>query len=485
MDRRLFIDGEWVDSVGGEVLDIRDPATAEPVGRSALATRADLDRAVAAAKAALPGWAALHADQRSKILHRAADLIAERVDAIAMVLTREQGKPLPDSRKEILFSCEVYRYYAEEGRRIGGEIRPSSGSDIRSIVTSAPVGVVGGIVPWNYPVDLYAWKVAPVLAAGCTAVVKPPHETPLAIGMIVECLAQAGLPPGVLNDIPGTGPEVGAGLSAHPDIAMISATASVPAGQAIMRDSAATLKRLSLELGGHSPFVVLGDADVEAAAQAAFRRSFSNMGQICIAVNRVIVADAVYDRFVDAITALTAATELGHGIDPGVLYGPCTTDKVRRNVQTQLDDALSRGARLLTGGAVPEGAEYERGFFYRPTLIDNIGDGSLVLREETFGPLTAIQRSRSDAEARQLANATPFGLAAYVYCGDVGRGWRFAEGLEAGQIGVNVNDTTELQAPFGGWKMSGIGRELGPEGLMTFREQKHIKLRLGGDSVST
>ncbi|MBE2274838.1 MAG: aldehyde dehydrogenase family protein [Rhodobacteraceae bacterium] len=479
MNRKLFINGQWVDALGGETLEIRDPANGEAVGTSALAMRADLDRAVAAAKAALPLWGAMHADERARILHRAADLIEERVDAIAMVLTREQGKPVPDSRKEILFSCEVYRYYAEEGRRIGGEIRPSSRSDIRSIVTSAPVGVVGGIVPWNYPVDLYAWKVAPVLAAGCTAVVKPPHETPLAIGMVVQCLADAGLPPGVLNDIPGTGPEVGAGLSAHPDVAMISATASVPAGQAIMRDSAATLKRLSLELGGHSPFVVLDDADVEEAAQAAFRRGFSNMGQICIAVNRIIVAGPVYDRFVEAITAITAATELGHGVNPGVLYGPCTTDKVRRNVQNQLEDALSRGARLLTGGSVPKGDAYERGFFYRPTLIDNIAEGSTVLRQETFGPLTAIQRAGSDAEALRLANATPFGLAAYVYSGDVGRGWRFAEGLEAGQIGVNVNDTTELQAPFGGWKMSGIGRELGPEGLMTFREKKHIKLRLG------
>jgi acyl-CoA reductase-like NAD-dependent aldehyde dehydrogenase len=480
MDRKLFIGGKWVGALGGEVAEIRDPATGDMVGTSALAMRADLDRAVAAAKAALPGWASMHADARAKILRRAADLIEERADAIAMVLTREQGKPVPDSRKEILFSCEVYRYYAEEGRRIGGDIRPSSRSDIRSIVTSAPVGVVGGIVPWNYPVDLYAWKVAPVLAAGCTAVVKPPHETLLAIGMVVQCFADSGLPPGVLNDIPGTGPEVGAGLSAHPDVAMISATASVPAGQAIMRDSAATLKRLSLELGGHSPFVVLDDADVEEAAQVAFRRGFSNMGQICIAVNRIIVADAIYDRFVEAITTITAATELGHGVNPGVLYRPCTTDKVRRNVQSQLDDALSRGARLLTGGAVPKGETYDNGFFYRPTLIDNIAAGSAVLKEETFGPMTAIQRAGSDVEALHLANATPFGLAAYVYSRDIGRAWLFAEKLEAGQIGVNVNDTTELQAPFGGWKMSGIGRELGPEGLMTFRERKHIKLRLGG-----
>ncbi len=480
MDRKLFIGGAWVAAKAGQVLEIRDPANGEPVGTSALAMAADADRAVAAARAALPDWSAMHADARAKILHRAADLIESRVEEIATLLTREQGKPLPDSRKEILFSCEVYHYYAEEGRRIGGQLRPSSRADIRSVVTSSPVGVVGGIVPWNYPVDLYAWKVAPVLAAGCTAVVKPPHETPLAIALVVQCLQDAGVPPGVLNDIPGTGPEVGAHLSAHPDVAMISATASVPAGQAIMRAASTTLKRLSLELGGHSPFVVLDDADVDEAAQAAFRRGFSNMGQICIAVNRIIVADRLYDRFVEAITAITAATELGHGLTPGVLYGPCTTDKVRRHVQSQLDDALSRGARLLTGGAVPKGEAFDRGFFYRPTLIDGIANGSRILQEETFGPLTGILRAGSDAEALRLANSTPFGLAAYVYSQDLDRAWRFAEGLQAGQVGVNVNDTTELQAPFGGWKMSGIGRELGPEGLMTFREQKHIKLRLRG-----
>jgi succinate-semialdehyde dehydrogenase/glutarate-semialdehyde dehydrogenase len=479
MDRKLFINGRWVASVGGEVIEIRDPATSGMVGTSSLATRADLDLAVDAAREALPDWAALHPDARAKYLHRAADLIAERVEDIATLLTREQGKPVVDSRKEILFSCDVYRYYAEEGRRIGGEIRASSRSDIRSIITSAPVGVVGGIVPWNYPVDLYAWKVAPLLAAGCTAVLKPPHTTPLAIAMVAKCFEDAGLPPGVLNDIPGTGDDVGAGMSTHPGIAMISATASVPAGQAIMRESAATLKRLSLELGGHSPFVVLDDTDIEEAAAAAHRRSFSNMGQICIAVNRIIVANRIYDRFIEAITAMTAATKLGHGVEQGVLYGPCTIDKVRQNITRQLSDAMARGARLLTGGQVPEGEEFARGFYYRPTLIDQLDPASAVLHQETFGPMTAIQRADSDAEALALANATPFGLAAYVYSGDIGRAWRFAEGLEAGQIGVNVNDTTELQAPFGGWKMSGIGRELGPEGLMAFREKKHIKLRLG------
>lgn len=478
MDRQLFIGGAWRDATSGERLVITDPATGERVGSSALASRADLDRAVTAAEAALREWAGMHADQRARILHRAADLITERVDAIAETLTREQGKPVPDAKKEILFGVEVFHFYAEEGRRLGGSLRPASRSDIRNLVTTAPVGVVGGIVPWNYPVDLYAWKVAPVLAAGCTLVVKPPHETPLAIGMVVQCLADAGLPAGVLNDIPGTGPEIGAALAEHPGIRMITATASVPAGQSIMRAAAGTLKRLSLELGGQCPFVVLDDADAQEAAAAAARRSFSNMGQICIAVNRILVSRKIHDRFVDALVAETRKIKLGHGVEPGVLYGPMLNDAGRKRVAAHIDDAVSRGGRLLIGGTAPKNDAFAKGFFFEPTLVDDVPDGALALTEETFGPLAAIRQVADDAEAIRIANALPFGLAAYVYSGDLERGWGVAEAIEAGAVGVNVNDTSELHAPFGGWKMSGIGRELGPEGLLAFRETKHIKLRL-------
>ena len=478
MDRKLFIGGQWVEALGGTRARINDPATGEAVGSSALAGRADVDSAVTAAAAAFPTWAATHADERAKILHRAADLAEERIEAIAEMLTREQGKPLPDSRKEISFGIEVIRYYAEEGRRLGGSIRPSSRADIRNLVTTAPVGVVGGIVPWNYPVDLYCWKVAPVLAAGCTLVAKPPHETPLAIGLLVRCFADAGVPDGVLNDIPGTGPEVGQALSEHPGIAMITATASVPAGQSIMRAAAGNLKRLSLELGGQCPFIVLDDADPEEAAKAAARRSFSNMGQICIAVNRILVSDAIHDRFVEALVAETRKIRLGHGTKPGVLYGPMLLDSGRKRVAAHVDDAVRRGGRLLAGGGIPKGSEYERGFFFEPTLVDDVPDDAKAMTEETFGPLAAIRCVRDDAEALRVANALPFGLAAYVFSGDLERGWSLAERIEAGAVGVNANDTSELQAPFGGWKLSGIGRELGREGIEAFRQSKHIKMRV-------
>ncbi len=475
MDRELFIDGGWRKAIAGARLEIKDPATGEHVGSSALAAAADVNRAVAAAQRAQRVWADTHADERCRIMLKAADLIEARTDAIAMMLTREQGKPLPDSVKEIGFGLRVLRYYAEEGRRIEATMRPSSQAHLRNLAQSVPVGVVGAIVPWNYPVDIYCWKVGPALAAGCVMVVKPPHETPLAIGMIVECLAEAGLPPGVRNDLPGTG-EVGASLAAHPGIRMISATASVAAGRSIMRAAAEDMKRVSLELGGQCPFVVLDDADIEEAATAATRRSFSNMGQICIAVNRILVADSIHSKFLEAMTEATRKIKLGHGIESGVLYGPVLNESLRLRVARHIADGLAKGGKLIAGGNPPQGAEYACGFFFTPTLIDGAADDSLPMSEETYGPLAAIRKVKDDKEALEVANALPFGLAAYVYSRDLERAWAPAERIESGAVGVNVNDTTDIHAPFGGWKLSGLGRELGREGLNAYRETRLIRL---------
>jgi succinate-semialdehyde dehydrogenase / glutarate-semialdehyde dehydrogenase len=479
-DRDLFIDGRWRAARSGGRAPIADPATREPVGSTAIAEADDIAAAVEAAKQAGPGWAATHADDRAKILHRAADLIVQRLDALAELLTREQGKPIPDAIKEIRFGVEVIRYYAEEGRRIGGSIRASARSDVRSLVTTSPVGVVGAITPWNYPVDIYAWKIGPALAAGCTMVLKPPPETPLAIAMVVECFADAGLPDGVLNDLPGTGPGAGAALAAHPDVRMITATASTAAGRSIMRAAAETMKRLQLELGGQCPFVVLDDADIKEAAAAAARRSFSNMGQICIAVNRILVAESVHEKFLEALVAETQKMKLGHGLAPGVAYGPVLNESVRLRTRRHLADALAQGGRLIAGGSPPSGAEYERGYFFNPTVVDGADDRALVMTEESYGPIAAVRRVRDDAEALAVANALPYGLAAYVYSRDLERACAFAEALQCGSVGVNVNDTSELQAPFGGWKLSGVGRELGVEGISAYRESKHLKIRVSG-----
>ncbi len=474
----LFYDGQWRQPAREAWFVIDDPATGKRIGRTALAGIDDVDRAVAAAQAARAAWEATHASERAALLHRAADLIESRRAEIARILTAEQGKPLPDSAKEIGFGIQVLRFYAEEGRRIGGSLRPAATHGIKNIVSYHPVGVAAGIVPWNYPVDLYCWKVGPALAAGCPIIIKPPHETPFAIAKVVECFAEAGLPAGVLANLPGTGPEVGAALARHPGIAMISATASIRAGQDIARNAAGNLKRLSLELGGHAPFIVLPDADIEAAASAALRRSFSNMGQICISVNRILVHRAVHRRFLDALAAETEAIVLGHGLAAGVAYGPVLNQSVVTRVTRHVADALAKGGRLVAGGRVPVIGGLEGGHFFRPTLIDDAPLDSLPMTEETFGPLAAVRAFDTLDDMMSMANALHFGLAAYIYTEDLELGWSIADKLEFGTVGLNVNDTSELQAPFGGWKLSGFGRELGREGLEAYLEPKFLKMRV-------
>lgn len=471
-DRGLLIGGRVV--AGAEVRPVVNPTDGSLVAHYAVATPADVDRAVADAHERGRAWTALHPDERAAILRRGAAAIREHVDDIARVLTLEQGKPVPDSVKEILFGATVFEYYAEEGRRVHGSSRPNASAETMSMVSYHPVGVVAGIVPWNYPVDLYAWKVAPALAAGCPVVVKPPEEAPLAIGMVTELLVAAGLPPGTLADLPG-GADVGQRLAAHPDVAMITATCSTATGKAIMRAAAENLTRVSLELGGHCPLVVLPDADVALAARAAARRSFSNMGQICIAVNRVVVVDEVADAFVDALRAEVAGYVLGDPSDPAVGYGPCTTARVVEKARGHVADALERGARLVIGGHEPDG--FAAGHYFLPTVLDHVPADALVMTEETFGPVLAVHRVGTVGEAVAVANATDYGLAAYVYGEDLGQALAVAERIEAGGVGVNVNDVSELQAPFGGWKQSGLGRELGPEGLHAYLETKHTRVR--------
>lgn len=478
MDRGFFLNGDWTSPKGAERFLIADPATGEAVGSTLLADPETVDLAVSYAEAAAAGFAAMHARERAAILERAAALIEARVEDMALVLTREQGKPIADNRKEILFGAEVLRYYAGEALRLGGTLRPARARGIKNIVAYHPVGVAAAIVPWNYPVDLYCWKIGPAFAAGCPIVVKSPHETPLAIALLVDCLKDAGLPDGVLADVPGLGPVAGAALSAHPRVRLISATASIAAGQDIMRRAAGNLKRLSLELGGHAPFIVMADADLEEAAQAAHRRSFSNMGQICITVNRILVDRRVHNAFADLLATLTEATELGHGVAPGVAYGPVLNESVIARVEAHQADALARGGRLIAGGTRPAGDAFRHGTFYRPTVIDNAPADCLPMRSETYGPLAAMAGFGSDQEMLTLANGLEYGLAAYLYGGDLERLWALADQLDFGAVGINVNDTSELQAPFGGWKMSGMGRELGPEGLEAYLEPKHLKIRV-------
>lgn len=477
-DRGFFIGGAWHKPQGAERFDITNPATGELVGSTLLADAAIVNRAVGAAERAAPALARMAPTERADILMRAAALIDARTAEMAHLLTLEQGKPISDNVKEIAFGAEVLRYYAEEGKRIFGTIRPSSSPDIRNLVNSYPVGVAAAIVPWNYPVDIYCWKIGPAIAAGCPIVVKSPHETPLAIAMVVDCLHEAGLPAGSIADLPGYGPVAGAALAEHPRVRVISATASVPAGQAIMRAAAGNLKRTCLELGGHAPLIVTSDADLEEAAKAAHRRAYSNMGQICITVNRILVDAKVHRAFSGLMTDLAEATVIGDGTQDGIGYGPVLNGSVIERTDRHVQDACAKGGRLLAGGHVPKGADFARGHFYRPTVIDNAPLDSLPMTEESFGPIAAIAPYESEGEMLRIANSLEFGLAAYIYGRDLENIWALAEELEFGAIGVNVNDTSDLQAPFGGWKMSGVGRELGPEGLESYLETKHLKMRV-------
>jgi succinate-semialdehyde dehydrogenase/glutarate-semialdehyde dehydrogenase len=477
VDRALYLDGRWTEAAAGARANVANPAGTADAGTTAIARPDDLELAVAASQRGGPAWRDAMPDERAAVLRRCGELLDDRIDAIARTLTSEQGKTLADSAKEIAFAAEVFRYYAEEGRRVHGSVRVSQRPDIKSLVSYAPLGLVATIVPWNYPVDLYAWKVAPALAAGCTVIAKPPADAPLAIAQVVQALHDAGLPAGALADLPGGG-DLGEAISAHPAIAAIAATVSTATGRRISAGAAPTLKRVALELGGQTPFVVLDDADIDEAAAAAVRRSFSNMGQICIAVNRVLVSERRRGELAEAIVERTRALRIGDPAGADVEYGPVFDDAVLERTRSHVADALARGGRLAIGGDRLRGGVYDEGLFVAPAVIDGAPLDALVMNEETFGPVLPIAGRGTDRELLDAVNALPYGLAAYVFSADLERAWAFADRIEAGAVGINVNDVTELQAPFGGWKLSGGGRDLGPEGLHTFLQTRHIRARV-------
>ena len=471
---QMLINGEDVASLSGKVEIIYNPANQEPVAQVAVGTRQDACQALQAAKKAFPIWSATSSQERAKILHAAADLVRQRAEQIARLLTLEMGKPLKNAKMEILSSADVLDFYAEEGKRNFGEWITSSHS--RSIVLRQPVGVAALITPWNFPVDLLAWKVAPALAAGCTFVAKPPSKAPLAATEFVRAVSEAGLPAGAANVVHGPGDVVGAELVENPISRKIAFTGETQTGREIMAHAAAHIKRVSLELGGQSPFLVCADADLEAAAAAAAQRAFSNMGQICISVNRIYVAEEVAEPFTKLLVRRAERLKIGDGMLPDVDLGPMFSGAQRERTRSHVADALEKGAELLSGGSEPEGEAYEKGYFFLPTVLGRADHSMRVMREETFGPVAPIMKFKTLEEAVALANDSEYGLAAYVFTNDLKTALRAAEGLEAGGIGVNVNNVVDLQAPFGGWKESGLGRELGHWGLEAYLETKHIRL---------
>ncbi len=469
----LLINGTWVE--GREKLSVLNPADEEVIGTAAVATQAEVDAAVESAERAFQTWSRTPPAHRAALLRRAAQLVRERVDALARLLTLEQGKPLKDARGEIQASADALEYYAEEARRIFGRIIPTDVPNRRSLVIHQPVGPVAAIGPWNYPVLLLAWKVAPALAAGCTVVVKPPSRTPLAISRFLACLVEAGAPNGVVNTVIGPGSTVGTYLVRHPGIRKIAFTGETQTGKEILRMAADGMKRVSLELGGHCPLLVFPDADLEAAARGAVYRAFRNMGQVCNAINRIYVHRQVYEPFVERFVAHTRRLRIGPGLEDPDL-GPMTTREGLEKTMAHVEDARAKGARVVYGGHRPDG--FPKGYFFTPTVLVDVDPSMRVMREETFGPVAPIMPFEDLEEALHLANDSPYGLVAYAYTRDLRTAFLVAEGLEAGTVGVNNVVGGEVPFPYGGWKESGFGLELSHEGLEEYLLVKHIRIDL-------
>jgi succinate-semialdehyde dehydrogenase/glutarate-semialdehyde dehydrogenase len=476
LDGRLFIGGVWVDGAGARIA-VEDPATGEVFGHIAASTPDEVNAAVAAARKAFRPWADLPPRQRAAALKRLGTLISADADRMARIMTREQGKPLNEARGEILKLGEACQFYAEEAVRVHGEIIPNDTNDHQSLVIREPIGVVGAITPWNYPAELVGWKLCASLAAGCTIVIKPADLTPFTALAIAQKVEEAGIPAGVVNVVTGPGSVVGQALVEHPDVDKIAFTGSSKVGLQIQQ-SATTVKRMSLELGGNCPLIVTASADLDAAVKGAARRSFRNMGQICIAINRVYVARSVYEAFLSKMKVAADALTIGNGIEkPDADLGAMASAAPLAKTREHLADALDKGARLVAGGAAPEGEAFARGHFFRPTIVADCTHAMKVMSEETFGPLIGVMPYDGLDEAIAHANDTPYGLASYVYAKDMDEVRYLTTRLDYGNVAVNNVDAGVMNAPYGGRKQSGVGYEHGREGMLEYMNFKHIRVR--------
>jgi succinate-semialdehyde dehydrogenase / glutarate-semialdehyde dehydrogenase len=470
LKQQCYIDGKWCDADSGATLTVTDPGSNAKLGTVPKMGTEETRRAILAADKALPAWRAKTAGERSKLMRRLFDLMIEHQDALGELLSREQGKPFAEAKGEIAYGAGFIEWFAEEGKRAYGDVIPSHAADKRIVVIRQGLGVVGAITPWNFPNAMVTRKLAPALAAGCTMVIKPASATPysaLAIAMLCE---MAGIPAGVVNVVTGGAGQIGAELTANPIVHKITFTGSTEIGRQLLRESAETIKKCSMELGGNAPFLVFDDADIDAAVEGALISKFRNNGQTCVCTNRFYVQDAVYDEFVGKLAARVKAMKVGYGMDPGVDAGPLIDEAAVEKVEEHLKDALAGGARLLAGGhRSPLG-----GTFFEPTVIADVKADMKLAREETFGPLAGVIRFTDEDEAVRLANDSEFGLASYFYARDLSRVWRVAEALEAGMVGINTGLISTEVAPFGGVKQSGLGREGSKYGLEDYMEVKYL-----------
>jgi succinate-semialdehyde dehydrogenase / glutarate-semialdehyde dehydrogenase len=474
--RQLFIDGQWVDATGGKRLAVTNPATEETIAEVAFGTREDCRRAIAAAKQAMIGWAKLTSWDRAKVLKKTADLMRERADGMARTLTMEQGKPLAEAKGEVLHSADTFEWFAEEGKRAYGQVIPNSVAGKRHMTLKHPVGVVGAIGPWNFPITLQARKIAPALAAGCTIVCKPASQTPLSLINVFDCMIEAGLPKGVANLIMGPAKDIADEFLENRDVRKISFTGSTEVGKQLMRAAAGQVKRLSLELGGHAPFIVFPDADPEAVAKAAVIGKFRNNGQVCISPSRFFVHQDIQKKFTEVAVETARALKVGNGLDAGIEVGPMFEKKAMDNTLGLIQDATGKGAKLLTGGKRDD--RFEKGYFFQPTILTGLSADAKMLTDEPFAPVMPVLDFSKLDDVIAAANNTVYGLAAYVFTNDMTVMWKMAEGLEAGIIGVNDPVPATPQCPFGGMKESGLGRELAHEGLEAYLETKYVSMKL-------
>ncbi|HLA31312.1 MAG TPA: NAD-dependent succinate-semialdehyde dehydrogenase [Pseudomonas sp.] len=467
--QQAFIDGQWCDAQDATTQEIFNPANGTSIGRVPNLGAAETQRAIAAATAAWPAWRARTAKERSTILKRWHALMLENADALAEILTLEQGKPLSEAKGEILYAASFIEWFAEEAKRIYGDTIPSHKGDARIVVSKEPIGVVAAITPWNFPAAMITRKAGPALAAGCPCIVKPAPETPFSALAMAALAEQAGIPAGIFNVITGDAVAIGGELTDSADVRKLSFTGSTAIGKLLMAQCAKTLKKVSLELGGNAPFIVFDDADLERAVEGALIAKYRNAGQTCVCVNRFLVQDGIYEAFVSRLAERVSEFQVGDGFAAGVNQGPLINERAVAKVEDHVQDALSKGARLLCGG---ERHALGHGFF-QPTVLVDLSQEMKVACEETFGPLAAVFRFSSETEAVQLANDTEYGLAAYCYTRDLGRAWRMSEALEYGMVGINEGLISTEVAPFGGIKSSGLGREGSKYGIEDYLEIKY------------
>jgi len=468
--QQCYVDGKWIDADDGGSMPVVDPATGMPVGTAPVMHAAETRRAIDAANRALPAWRSKTARERSAILRKWQDLMLANVEDLALILTTEQGKPLSEAKGEVTIGAAYVEWFAEEAKRVYGDVIPTIANDRRLVVVKEAVGVCAAITPWNFPCSMITRKVSPALAAGCTVVIKPAEATPYSAFALAELAQRAGFPPGVLNVITGDAPSIGSEMCANPTVRKVSFTGSTEVGRLLMKQVAPTIKKISLELGGNAPFIVFDDADLDAAAEGAIISKYRNAGQTCVCANRFFVHDKVYDAFTAKLVARVEALKVGPGTDSGVTQGPLINAEAVDKVDAHLGNAKAHGAKVATGGK----RHALGGTFYEPTVLTGVTPDMQIFREETFGPVAPLIRFKDDAEVVELANRTEFGLASYFYSRDIGRIWRVAEALEYGMVGVNTGLITTEVAPFGGMKQSGLGREGAKYGIDEFIEVKYI-----------